>query len=278
MNTQQSNEDETTPHNRTGEADPAASMSLLTNLLANPLDSGYESWEKHGAQAPAWWDRALTVLLSFALALGLTVAVRTLRSSHEHDVEEDLLERARSTQSTISALEDEVQSLSNAVEDGAGLPSANENLDPAVSLAVSARAVSGPGLVVTLSDSLNTAAPGGGLVRDQDIRVVVNALWSAGAEAVTVDGIRVGPGTFIRTAGSSVLVNITATSAPYEIAAIGDANALSTALVRGSTGDYLSSVEAVTGISLATRAASSLSMPALDSRTLRHASAWREGQ
>ena len=80
--------------------------------------------------------------------------------------------------------------------------------------------------------------------------MVVNALWSAGAEAVSVNGQRIGPGSFIRTAGSTILVDVTAISSPYNIEAIGNANELSLSLVRGSTGDYLSSAESLTGITL----------------------------
>ena len=94
--------------------------------------------------------------------------------------------------------------------------------------------------------------------------MVVNALWAAGAEAVSVNGQRVGPGTFIRTAGPTILVNITPVASPYSVAAIGDANAMSVALVRGATGDYLSSAQSVNGITVRTETASGLAMPALE--------------
>ena len=51
--------------------------------------------------------------------------------------------------------------------------------------------------------------------------MVVNALWAAGAEAISVNGQRIGPDTFVRTAGSAILVNVTPVSSPYEVAAIG---------------------------------------------------------
>ena len=83
--------------------------------------------------------------------------------------------------------------------------------------------------------------------------MVVNAMWAAGADAVSINGQRVGPETFVRTAGSVILVNVTPVSSPYEVAAIGDANALSVALVRGTTGDYLSAAQSVTGMTVSSQ-------------------------
>lgn len=55
--------------------------------------------------------------------------------------------------------------------------------------------VEGPGLRVTLDDSDLDDPPAGGGVNDlvihsQDVQAVVNALWRAGAEAVSINGQR----------------------------------------------------------------------------------------
>ena len=129
-------------------------------------------------------------------------------------------------------------------------------------ISVAASPVSGPGIVVTLSDR-SGPGKGSGAVRDQDLAMVVNAMWSAGADAVSVNGQRIGPDTFVRKAGSAILVNVTPVSSPYEVAAIGDANALSIALVRGATGDYLSAAQSVTGMTVSTKSVDTLSMTGL---------------
>jgi len=55
-------------------------------------------------------------------------------------------------------------------------------------------AVEGPGVIVTLNDSKRQAGPGESpelfLVHDNDILQVVNELFAAGAEAVSVNGQR----------------------------------------------------------------------------------------
>jgi uncharacterized protein YlxW (UPF0749 family) len=85
--------------------------------------------------------------------------------------------------------------------------------------------VRGPGVRIVLDDSrLN---PGGSaddlLIHDYDLRDVVTVLWLAGAEAIGINGERIVSGTSIYCVGSTVMVNDTRLSPPYQISAIGDA-------------------------------------------------------
>jgi uncharacterized protein YlxW (UPF0749 family) len=100
-----------------------------------------------------------------------------------------------------------------------------------------AQRVTGPGLMVTLANADPKADedPVGGTteedprerVQDGDLQLVVNALWSAGAEAVSINGQRLGPTTAIRFAGEAVLVDFRPVTNPYEVSAIGDPDSLS---------------------------------------------------
>lgn len=252
--------------------DPAASMSLLNQLLANPLDLGYTYYEESSSGALKVWHRVLVVLFSIALGLASVTAVSALRAASEHDVTDDLRDQAKSRQFAVETLQSDLKALS-ARANRTSTSNASADLAPSLALANSLEAARGPGLVVTLKDS--EAAPKNGTtagqVRDIDLNVVVNALWSAGAEAIAINDIRIGPGTFIRQAGSVILINITPIQSPYVVTAIGDANPMSVALVRGSTGDFLSSASSVNGIVLTSAADSSLSVPALDLRVTRTA-------
>ena len=252
--------------------DPAASMSLLNALLANPLDAGYIDYSEHDRGMRRLWQRLLVFLFALALGLGSVGAISSLRAASASEVVDELRDQAQSQRSRVNGLAQEVQSLSAEVNAAVGTQGSAPALDPSLALANSLTAVTGKGLVVTLKDSeqASTLARGStGAVRDLDLNVVVNALWSAGAEAIAINGIRVGPGTFIRTAGSVILVNVTPVQSPYEVSAIGDANALSIALVRGTTGDFLSSASSVNGITVSTGADSTLELPALDLRVTR---------
>jgi uncharacterized protein YlxW (UPF0749 family) len=100
-----------------------------------------------------------------------------------------------------------------------------------------ALAVRGPGLLVTLANAEPDADsdPVGGttepdpvsMVRDSDLQLVVNALWAAGAEAISIDGQRLGPTSAIRFAGEAVLVDFNPVTNPYEVRVIGDPDTLS---------------------------------------------------
>lgn len=95
-------------------------------------------------------------------------------------------------------------------------------------------AVEGPGVVVTMDDSPSSRAPSGDpndlVVHEQDIQTVVNALWSAGAEAIAVNGERLSSISAVRCAGNTLLLHGTLHSPPYEIVAVGDPVAITGAL------------------------------------------------
>jgi uncharacterized protein YlxW (UPF0749 family) len=84
--------------------------------------------------------------------------------------------------------------------------------------------VRGPGVHVTLDDSKRTFAgnPNDVLIHDFDLRDVINVLWSAGAEAVAVNGERIVHTSSIYCVGSTIVVNDTRLSPPYTVSAIGD--------------------------------------------------------
>jgi uncharacterized protein YlxW (UPF0749 family) len=85
-------------------------------------------------------------------------------------------------------------------------------------------AMTGPGLVIQLTDS-SVAVPQGSdgrdyLVSGQDVLAVVEELWLAGAEGVAVNGERVTAATAIIDIGGSVLVNSAYLAPPYQVSAI----------------------------------------------------------
>ncbi|WP_343710089.1 DUF881 domain-containing protein [Mycobacterium sp.] len=98
--------------------------------------------------------------------------------------------------------------------------------------------VHGPGLVVTLTDAQRDAngrfprdaAPDDLVVHQQDIQAVLNALWSAGAEAIQMQDQRIIATSAPRCVGNTLLLNGRTYSPPYTIAAVGDAAAMQAAL------------------------------------------------
>lgn len=86
-------------------------------------------------------------------------------------------------------------------------------------------ALTGPGLEVTLRDSAQEpVAPeeaGAYRIHDRDLQLVVNALFAAGADAVSINERRIVATTPIRTAGETIVVNFRPVTSPYHVAAIG---------------------------------------------------------
>jgi len=236
-------------------------MSLLNSLLANPLDAGYEHYRAdHGSRPASLAGKIGVFAVAVALGFGSIVATSSLRAP-AGDVKSDLKTQASQRSATVEALNDDVQSLGRAIDQysqsGSGAAS-----DPAQDMVTATTPVHGPGITVTLTDR-SGPGKGSGTVRDQDLAMVVNALWAAGADAISINGQRIGPDTFVRTAGSAILVNVTPVSSPYEVRAIGDSNALSVSLVRGATGDYLSAAQSVTGMTVSTKVSENITMEAL---------------
>ncbi|MFN8229166.1 MAG: DUF881 domain-containing protein [Mycobacterium sp.] len=98
--------------------------------------------------------------------------------------------------------------------------------------------VRGPGLVITLTDAQRDAngrfprdaAPDDLVVHQQDVQAVLNALWSAGAEAVQMQDQRLIATSAPRCVGNTLLLNGRTYSPPYTVTAIGDVAAMRAAL------------------------------------------------
>lgn len=91
-------------------------------------------------------------------------------------------------------------------------------------------ALHGPGISVTLDDSTKTVGPSDDannyIIHDYEIRDIVSLLWMAGAEAIAINGERLVNVSSVYCVGSTILVNDTRLSPPYEIVAIGEPAAL----------------------------------------------------
>jgi uncharacterized protein YlxW (UPF0749 family) len=87
-------------------------------------------------------------------------------------------------------------------------------------------ALRGPAIKVTLDDSDLDEPPEGATVNDlvvhsQDVQAVVNALWRAGAEAMSINGQRLVSTSAVLCVGNTLLLNGTVHSPPYVVTAIG---------------------------------------------------------
>lgn len=81
--------------------------------------------------------------------------------------------------------------------------------------------VTGPGLAFRLEDASQGGDDPEALVSARDVRLLVEELWLADAEAVDVNGERITGSTAVLDIGGSILVNSAYLAPPYTIRAIG---------------------------------------------------------
>ncbi len=266
-------------------------MSLLADLLAGKvLDPGYaEAAARRAASgdSPPRRARGAGVLLVLVLA-GTLIAVagaqvrrgepvaaeqrsRLIGEIHARTAETDRLQdrvdrlRARTERSRAAALarSDEGRRvrrrLARAGAAAAALPAA------------------GAGIVVALADAppagpaARRRATGGGRVYDQDLQVLVNGLWAAGAEAIGVNGQRLTPTTAIRAAGEAILVDYRPLTGPYAVTALGDPDRLRDAFAGSAADRRLAALRERFGIRYEVRGTSGARLPAGSAVLLRYA-------
>lgn len=172
-------------------------------------------------------------------------------------------EARRLLQAEVDALRRRALEYEAAVVEGRGLSEAMARELASHRLVLGLVPVEGPGVRVVVAGG--PTGPTGVLpavVEAQDLSGLINELWSAGAEAMAVNGTRILATTGIRQARAGFLVGGTPVSAPYRIEAIGDAAPLQAALaIRGG---FVEGLRAV-GIRVAVQPEARLRLPARSS-------------
>lgn len=186
--------------------------------------------------------RLLTVVV-FAAAglLMVTSAQQSAGTDLRPGRYDDLADLAREEGDRLTGLREQLQELDrdiSALRTGSGDSELRTVQRQGRSLRVAAglEELSGPGLEVTLDDAPEEVLASAGedvnnaIVHQQDIQGVANALWQGGAEAMTIQGVRIISTTGIKCVGNTVILNGVPYSPPYRIAAIGDPEQLQRAL------------------------------------------------
>jgi uncharacterized protein YlxW (UPF0749 family) len=265
----------------------AYAPDFLTELFRNPLDPGYAdaAAARQRAVPATGWRRLVprTVTVGTLILLGLLFAVayrQTLAAEPSRsEARAGLVTQIKQRESENGALTTQADRLRDEVarqRDAAlaGSVAANlRNLEAATGFG----RVRGDGVVVRVADAPTksdavTGAGGTNLGRvlDRDLQDIANALWSGGAEAISINGQRLTATSTIRAAGGAILVDFKPVIGPYEVSAIGPGQ-LERRFRDSGAARLLDSVAEEHGMAFEFRSADDLALPAAAEPVLRYA-------
>ena len=261
------------PHRHELPIRESATEATLRALLIDPVDVGYHPGAAR--QERSIVRRAVSVIVIAFLVACAIWAARDLRgaTSGTEALNEGLYNQVGDRTTVQQALEYEVTNLTAQRDELRGGITLSDPAAEERSVLLGAAAgflpVQGPGIVVTLDDSAATDADM--RVRDFDLQVVVNALWFAGAEAISVNGERLAPSSAVRSAGEAVLVNLVPIAPPYVIEAIGDPTDLQVWLAQSRAAGHIAMLRDTLSVGVNIEVKDSLELAAASSQQLRNA-------
>lgn len=225
---------------------------------------------------PWWHPRGSSVWVGVAaVGAGLLFATNArLYDDETARTPQNLVELVQQEQKKLDVAEKAVSALRQEVETVSAHAGATTSVQPVTGAAFDYldQPVQGPGVEVRLWDAPQAIAETGTwdpnqlVVHQQDVESVVNALWSGGAEAMTIQGQRVAATTAVRCVGNVLLVNDQTYSPPYVIVAIGNPDRLRQALRTNPEVQVYQQYVQAAGLGWSLVAKPTVSMPAYTGR------------
>jgi uncharacterized protein YlxW (UPF0749 family) len=192
-----------------------------------------------------WVSHAIVLLICVGVGFSGFLFVRQLHADPRKEVRDALIAQLNQVNADVSSLSGDTKSLRAQIDtQSKKLGSFGDDQTKIENdLINGSSTVAGEGITMTLADPIAANADSGSgstpregqgarirVITDIDLQQLVSLMWRSGAEAIAVNGHRVGVRTSIRLAGQTILVGIDQVESPYRIQAIGNADALSKAL------------------------------------------------
>jgi uncharacterized protein YlxW (UPF0749 family) len=259
---------------------PTRAQGLLEQIADTALDDDYYVVRAGDYSQSREFNTPLTALVLAAFALLVMMAAVQTRNDRP------ATERERNTLISDVAARKKVQSNREATADRlrkevADLSASADRFDPDyqnLRLESGDVAASGQGITIVASPRLAGSADDNntdGSISDDDLQILVNGLWYAGAEAIAINGQRIGSTTGIHFANDAINVNFTDIAPPYNVVAIGASDTLMQRFEDNPAGRYWARRQKDTGVQFGVTPSSDLSVPAVPKKrmTIRHATA-----
>lgn len=220
-------------------------MPLLTLITQQSLDEDYlhaaERRAERGERATGGTRprvAAAAMIATFGVMVTIA-AVQTSRNAPAEDAGRARLitqvqagrERLARKSERISTLRDRIGVLETQQTRGdTALQTAQDEVEQ-IQVRTGGVPVRGPGIRLTVDDP----EQGVERIRKEDLFLLINGLWAAGAEAVSLNGHRLGELTSINNSDVAINVDSSALIPPYTLEAIGDGRTLEADLLDTAT-------------------------------------------
>lgn len=254
--------------------DTQDSTLLLQRIWNDVQDNSYhekmENRKKRGKtnSDPKWWIVVVLTIGGLIFGIGASITREAIPLSLQN---RDLLREGITAQSQLleqkeSTLEQITQQISSLQEAQAALlPSVDQDDLELLNALSGYQAVSGPGVVVELTDADLTKLsldvdPSLARVFATDLATIVNGLWTAGAEAIAIGNQRITPRSAISQSGEAILVNYRPILPPYQIYAVGP-DTLQTDFLKTNDFTEVNEVSRIYGIGLNVNKLDSIDIP-----------------
>ena len=259
---------------------------LLTTLTQNSLDGDYQpaadERARRGGGKPPSRGVAVVVVAMFGLLI-VTAAVQNSRNAATSErgraelVEQVNSRRAEvaSREQSISRMRTENNRLASALDTLAGEERSASKPTAQLGAGTGFRPGEGEGVRIRVDDSPDGSKDG--RVRDEDLAVLVDGLWAAGAEAISINGQRLTNVSPIRNVGEAIHIKTVPLRAPYTVLAVGDTNTLQARFGDSVSGVAWASLKNSFGFEFSMANADSLELPGSLTPTLRSAEQAPEG-
>lgn len=260
-------------------------QSLLSQIMTTTLDQDYEvAARRRRDRAVAHPSSRRLAAVGVVLVFGVMISVSAVRTERDKPAaaaeRDELIAQIQARQRRLDAmhgeladLETNVASLQNAVTSARNLLRTTESKVTELAGIAGTAEVTGPGVEITANNAPGSGLQGDGVILDSDLQTLVNALWMAGAEAITINGHRLTTLTAIRYAGRAITVDYRSLTPPYIVQAIGDPDTLQARFLETPGGQAWLGLRSNFGIRFTMAGVQDLVLPADSGATLHEARA-----
>jgi uncharacterized protein YlxW (UPF0749 family) len=259
-------------------------MGLLPYLTSHALDEDYAHAAEMRERRPSSDKVRRPIGMAGAIALAVFAVLAVTAAAQ---TSQDSVSGERERRALISQVKTRTAALEQDRKTADGLRAENRRLEAELlhatdssggvlgqvsllSLRSGTSAVHGPGVEIEADDAPG-AQSDSNKVLDSDLQKLVNGLWRAGAEAISINGERLTNLSAIRHAGSAITVNFTSLSRPYRILAIGNPKTLPALFADTTSGQAWLDLQREVGLRFTMRTQNSLRLPGAEVPDLRYA-------